>query len=266
MRYITISIFLLLNFSALAIESSSKRIESKDFDFVLFDHMKRKDVEDIIQSLEKNRQRILDDLKPESMPKAEIYIWDKQSSWKRDNQVLLANHPSSGGYIDPLNNRVKFIKHEPPNTIILSIFGLFKSSKQKTLDEFYAELANPSSVAVHEYTHLVVYHVDPSLDLPPWLWESLACYEAQTDFDLSKLAKDISDLKQPFSKLGKDQNIYFLGYDIVEYIVQTWNISVLNPLIKSSGNVQSVLGLEQSEFEDGFWEYLQLKHFSPRAK
>ncbi len=234
---------------------SNIKTESKSFDFFLYDGLYENDVKEIIQALEDNRQRIITDLKPELVPRAEIHIWDNRETWAKDNKLVLWFHPNAGGYVE--RNRVKFIILEETD---------ITEHKNAVFQEFHNMLLNPINVAIHEYSHLITANIDKkNFKIPDWLWESIACYEAKTFFDISRITTDLDKIIQPFSKLDGDIGIYMVGYSIIEYIIKNWGESSIHKLVKNHGDTKQVLGIDQTELEEGFWEYIRQQFFTPVA-
>lgn len=244
-------------FLAACQNSSNIKIESKSFDFYLYDDLQRNDVKEIIQALENNHQRIISDLRPASVPRAEFHIWDIWETWAKDNWLVLWKNPEAGGYVDEKRNRVKFIIMEETE---------ITDHKNAVFHEFHDMLANPINVAIHEYSHLITVNIDKkNFKIPRWLWESIACYEAKTFFDPSRFTTDLNKYKRPFSELEEDITLYILGYIIIEYIVKNWGESSIHMLVKNHGNTEQTFSIDQTKFEEGFWEHMRLQYFTPIA-
>ena len=67
------------------------------------------------------------------------------------------------------------------------------------------------------------------------------------------------------SELNTDYNlsnhkIYDVGYTILEYIIETWSMDHVISLIEENGNTSTVLGLSSSDFEEGWYQFVNEKY------
>ncbi len=136
---------------------------------------------------------------------------------------------------------------------------------------------NPTQTAVHEFTHCVQLNIlikqalasaknineelfnktfeeNFEKNYPRWFWEAISIYEAgEINFLEVKYAKHYNP---SLESLNKGNQIYRIGYTVVEYIVATWGIEKLPELITSYFDTQKVLAINRSEFEGGWKDYL----------
>jgi hypothetical protein len=129
----------------------------------------------------------------------------------------------------------------------------------------FSVVASPlqPSVPVHEFVHNVALHLNPDAFQTMWLWESTAVYEAE-DFvhpaTVPCLAGgDFPTIAQVSTRSG-DCNIYRVGYTIAELIVERWGFAELRALIRSDGNIESVLGLSTREFEAAWEQFVEQRY------
>ncbi len=132
----------------------------------------------------------------------------------------------------------------------------------------------PSRTAVHEFTHCVqlniliseaqknwinsdsvdfdkVFEEKFSKEYPQWFWEAVCDYEAGIVNGLS--VKYGMRKKLGLKDLSKGNQIYNVGYTIVEYIVQKWGREKLPDLISTYVDIPTVLNVSEAEFEKGWW-------------
>ena len=123
-------------------------------------------------------------------------------------------------------------------------------------------------VIVHEFTHVLVSELSlSSHDIPIWLNEGVAVYEAeQFSNDAETLIRDLikhdtiptlDDLDN--SNFGELHG-YQLSYTAVEYIVVECGYASLIALIKNPSDMQSILGMDMTQFETAWKNYLT-KHY-----
>ena len=113
--------------------------------------------------------------------------------------------------------------------------------------------------APHEFTHCVHLNIDYSPNNPKWLWEGVAQYEARWFFDPNELD---SIKKKDFPSLASlDQGMeYMLGFVVIEAIKDLWGFDTVIDLIKNKGDVQKVLNIRQSVFEEKIFERVYSKY------
>jgi hypothetical protein len=136
---------------------------------------------------------------------------------------------------------------------------------------------NPKQTAVHEFTHCVqlnilineaiqtLNHEDEesfnaafenkfSADYPQWLWEAISTYEAK---ELNTISVKYGMRGNPtLQELSSSNQVYNVGYTIIEYLVDKWGKNQLPELIRSYGDFKKVLGVSEADFEKGWHKYV----------
>jgi len=226
-----------------ALENSSKfrEVDSEHFKFVLFDNLSPEIIPDISQHLEENYARILDDLQVLNLPKVTIKIWGSKERFLEVQESSIGKrYPRSFGYVWWGEVRLRY------------------------------RGARTAQTTVHEFVHVVSQHINATVgNNPRLLWEAVAIYESRfPHFDPSKISymkggnySSLSDLNRDFNR---SREIYQVGHTLIEYIVQKWgNVSVIQ-LIKTNGNIESVLKISTDEFEKGWYQYIEQKYLNDK--
>ena len=66
--------------------------------------------------------------------------------------------------------------------------------------------------------------------------------------------------KPTLAYLNKSNQIYNVGYTIIEYIVEIWGKDKLPVLITSYVDIENVLKISESDFEKGWVDYVDEKY------
>jgi hypothetical protein len=140
---------------------------------------------------------------------------------------------------------------------------------------------DPLKTAVHEFTHCIqlnilikdaqkqwtdadqgdfdaVFEQKFIKEYPQWFWEALCDYEAGVVNPISVrygMSKNLT-----LQELNNSNQIYSVGYTIIEYIVEKWGSDKLPSLITSYVDIPSVLGISETEFEKGWVEFVDEKY------
>ena len=140
---------------------------------------------------------------------------------------------------------------------------------------------DPLKTALHEFTHCVQLNIliDKAKDkiitqdrltfekefdkkfkaeYPRWLWESISIFEAGEVNSLS--VKYAKSKNLTLEELNKSNQIYNIGYTIIEYMTQKWGKDSLPKIIASFGNIEKTLNVTQEEFEKGWIAFLEEKY------
>lgn len=123
--------------------------------------------------------------------------------------------------------------------------------------------AGAATQVVHEFAHCATLFVNPSLaNNPRWLWEAIALYEAGESVDPRGLPYLSTGPYPTLSVLSvmSDRRIYDVGYLLGEFVVSRWGLSGLRTLIRSSGNVESSLGLATRDFETDWISFVRARY------
>jgi hypothetical protein len=86
-------------------------------------------------------------------------------------------------------------------------------------------------------------------EYPQWFWEAICDYEAGIVNNISVkygMGKNLS-----LKDLNNSNQIYNVGYTIIEYIVDKWGKDKIPVLITSYVDINNVLRLSESDFEKG---------------
>ena len=230
------SFFLLLLF--ISCDNTSEPLipdtpETEQFNFVLYNGLTETDIAQVKTNLNNNRLRITNHLQLTNMPDVTIKIWGDYTSFLNDMEADIGTrYNGATGYIfGPTEVRMYFNN-------------------------------DAAQAAVHEFAHLVSMQINMSIsNNPRWFWEAIAIYEAQEFVDPSTLSYMVSGNYPTINQLNSDFNsnrtIYSVGYILSEYIITNWGIDQFIQLIRSNGNIQVTLGLSVSEFETGWYRYIE---------
>lgn len=197
-------------------------------------------IDDVAKQLEGNYDKIVEDLKPGKLPKIKVKIYPSVEEFHKAIKMFNAPEWAVGavwgydeiGFVSPLNPG----HHHGYDSIL--------------------------KTAVHEFTHCVVNNIMPGQYLPRWLWEGIALYEAG-QFSHPKGFKPFRPGNYPTLSRLNDRSsplIYQVGYTIIEYIVEVWDMKAVRELIATCGNIKQVLGISEEQFEEGWFLYVKTKY------
>lgn len=139
---------------------------------------------------------------------------------------------------------------------------------------------DPLKTALHEFTHCIQLNLlinqalnsgptdnrafneqferEFSESYPRWLWEAVSIYEAK---EVNRLSVKYAFRTKPgIQSLNNGNEIYLLGYTLVEYVVIKWGKEKLPALILSYGNTQKVLHVSAEEFENGWHQFVETSY------
>ena len=109
------------------------------------------------------------------------------------------------------------------------------------------------AVAIHEFTHNVTLHLNPSAgNNPVWLWESVAVYEAGqyvSPVNVPYLAARQFPTLAQLNERNGPYSVYDVGYTLGEFIIQRWGWTGMRALITAHGDTSQALGLSVADFE-----------------
>jgi len=207
------------------------------FKFEFYDGLDSTRAVHILNALQRNYERIVSDLKPGSMPLLVVKIWNDSENFQDVlEQVLGIRYPGATGYVNGA--------------------------------EGFSILLNPNSAeeAVHEFAHVVSLNINNRFaNNPRWLWEAVALYEARQFVNPNNITymkngnyPTLSELNTHYNQ--GNQKIYMVGYILLEYIVKRWGMESVIELIKTNGNIISVLGVNSTKFEEEWYNYLETKY------
>lgn len=215
----------------------------------------KSNAEEIAESLENNYDRIRNELKDPEHETIKVFVHGTQSDF---NEKTGLSNNANGTSRGPIEFHV-----------------LWTNWFNSILPD------NPKQTAVHEFTHCVQLNILIKQSLaenknlnedafnksfeknfeenyPQWFWEAISIYQAGEINDLE--VKYTKRKKPNLESLTKSNQIYRIGYTIVEYIVSTWGVEKLPELIRSYCDTEKVLNVNKTEFESGWINFLNKKY------
>ena len=200
-------------------------------------------IQAIARYVEANCERILIDLKPDSLSTISIYLYPVL---KDVHQAIdWFDAPNWVGGSATGINEIRMIS---PNSIDLDASISYNFML---------------TCIVHEFVHCVSMHVNQTIvNKPRWLWEAVALYESAHFVDpktLSYLKKgkppSIGDLNNI-----NDTRIYDVGYTIMAFIIGNWGIEAVRELIRSNGDLVNTLHMNDMEFLENWYNFIFKKY------
>lgn len=190
----------------------------------------------IASRLERSYHKILSDFKIKEIPITRVRIYADVKSFHQG-----INFPNAPDYL----LATAFGKDDFRMTSPHSVSG----GDSLTLINYVA----------HEFMHCVHLHIDYAPNNPRWLWEGVAMFEA--DWFVDPKGIDAIKNKQfpPLATLNNGME-YELGYVIIEAIKDIWGFDTVINLIKKRGDVQAVLKLSQTQFDEKIFDRIYLKY------
>jgi hypothetical protein len=210
----------------------------------------------VAEQLEENYQRIRTDLNDPEHDSIRVFIHATQSDFNQATGLLnsTANGTSRG-----------------PNVFHMRWTNWFNSILPD----------DPIKTAIHEFTHCVQLNIlikqalhelndqDKTQfdklfekkflkDYPQWFWEAICDYEAGIVNGIS--VRYGMDKNLTLESLNNSNQIYNVGYTLIEYIVDKWGRDKLAPLIVSYVDIEGVLKVSETEFEKGWIEFVNKKY------
>jgi hypothetical protein len=186
--------------------------------------------------LEKGYDRILRDFALTSIPVTTVRIYPTASSFHRG---------------------INF--HNAPPNILATAFG---KDDFRMISPGFVNSTDREELprhVIHEFTHCVHLNVSYSPNNPRWLWEGVAMYESGWFVD-PKTIDVIRNKQYPRFEALNNGLEYEMGYVIIEAIKELWGFDVVIALIKSKGDVNAVLNIDQQEFEKRVYQYVSERY------
>lgn len=232
-------------------QTSSQEVEyhNGQFRYIFGDELTREKASSVISHLEKNYSKVMSDLIVPELPRVTVRLWTNYES------LYSAQYERTGQRFEGSGGFVWWSTEGGPE--ILAVY-----------DERYEGMRQHTASLLHEFAHLVSMAINPSIsNNPRWLWESVALYEAgeyranlsRIDYITSRDFPTLAELDVGFNEANQARNIYQVGFEIAEYIVENWGREGLISLVETNGNMLSTFGVSTSEFESGWHAHLERK-------
>lgn len=214
------------------------------------------EAESITKSLEENYNRVRTELHDPEHDTIDVFVHPNQEEF---NSATGLNNSTANG-----TSRGPKAFHLMYNTWYNSFFPI-----------------EMEKVAVHEFTHCVQLNIliadaktkygiitDKEFNqrfekefaekYPKWFWEALCDYQAKI---VNKSSVNYAIKKGPTLKyLNTSNQIYNLGYTIIDYMVIAYGKEKLSDFIKSYGDFEKVLHISEKEFEQGWYKFVEAKY------
>jgi len=216
----------------------------------------KEEAQDIADNLEENYDRIRTDLNDPDHDTIRVFVYPTQADFNKGTGLLNSN--ANGTSRGP--KEFHFLWTNWFNSIFPN---------------------DPIKTAIHEFTHCVQLNIlikKAQVELangdkdqfdklfedkfvnkyPQWFWEAICDYEAGIVNSMSVkygMRKHLS-----LKDLNKSNQIYNVGYTIIEYIVEKWGKDKLPILITSYVDINAVLGVSESDFEKGWADFVDEKY------
>lgn len=221
-------------------EQDFETISSENF-VVYFVPRDKNAARDVLRVLEESHDRIVEDLKPDTTGIFTVRIY-----------------PNLGEFHKAIN------KPDAPSWVVGtaqgdSRFAIVSPRNPGPAHRYQGIL----QVAVHELTHCISLRLISGTGVNGrrmlWLFEGIALYQADQFRDPKAFPYMLSGDYPPFLELGNNE-IYNVGYTVVEYIVDRWGMDSVRHLLLTEGNVTSVLGVTEDEFYEGWYAFVKEKY------
>lgn len=188
----------------------------------------------ILKILEKNYDKIINDLKPSQLPIIKVRLYPTQKDFFQSIQEY-----NRKDWVVGITWGKDEIRMLSPNN--------------KETSHSYNEIVK---TAIHEFTHIVCIHLNSYASQQRWLWEGIALYEAGQTRNLEKLRINNNNLPSLFELNTNIDYLYNLSYSLIEYIVNNWGMEKVRELIVENGDIEKVLHISKEEFERDWHNYL----------
>jgi hypothetical protein len=234
-----------------------QQTEIKTDHFVIsYQGIYQEEARDIAENLEGNYHRIRTDLGDPDHDIIRVFVHSTQDDFNKETG--LPNSTANGTSRGP--NEFHFIWTNWFNSILPD---------------------DPIKTAIHEFTHCVqlniliedaqnkwtiadnedfdkVFEEKFIREYPQWFWEALCDYEAGMVNKISvkyAMKKNLS-----LKELNTSNQVYNVGYTIIDYIASNWGKDKLTTLITSYVDIEKELGVSESDFEKGWATFVNEKY------
>ena len=234
-----------------------KLTEIKTDHFVItYQGIYKEEAQDVADNLEEHYDRIRVDLMDTDHEIIQVFIHPTQTEFNKGTG--LSNSTANGMSIGPdkfhvlwtnwfngilPDDPVKTALHEFTHCVQLNI--LIKKAKEELSLGGHADFDKAfEQKFINEY--------------PQWFWEAICDYEAGI---VNEISVRYGMSKNPtLEYLNNSNQIYNVGYTIIEYIVEKWGKDRIPDLITSYVDIENVLKVSESDFEKGWLDYVSEKY------
>ena len=240
---------------ALGVVDALTEIKSEHF-IITYHGIYKDEAEEVAMVLEANYERIRTNLKDPEHDIINVFIHPTQEDFNRGTGLI--NSSANGTSRGPLefhflwtnwynsifpDNPVKTAIHEFTHCVQLNI--LIKGAME-TMGDYEEENFN------REFERIFMEKY------PQWFWEAVCIYEAE---EVNRLSVYYGMWNKPsLSSLDPSNQIYNVGYTIIEYIVEKYGKDKIPVLITSYMDIEGVLGVSAEEFEKGWHKFVEEKY------
>lgn len=237
----------------ISVEEKLTQLQEKHF-LITYQGIYEEEARKIADGLEASYDRIRTDLRDPDHEPIRVFIYPTQAAFNKGTGLLnsTANGTSRG-----------------PNEFHLVWTNWYNSILPD----------DPIKTAIHEFTHCVQLNIlikqaqseltsevdfDKAFEekflneYPQWFWEAICDYEAGIVNGISVkygMSKGLT-----IKELNKSNQIYNVGYSIVEFIVHRWGREKLAELVVSYVDIEKVLNIREAEFEKAWIEFVSEKY------
>ena len=200
-----------------------------------------KNIREIADSLETNYERIVADLGCHEAVNVQVHFYPDTPSYRNGVRRWNPNLPSWSSGSTLGDSAIHMISPNAPN------------------QNYHEVISN----VIHEFAHCVSRHVNRKIvNNPRWFWETVAIYESRQRFKPKTLPYLVNQKPPSPQDLNSftDTTIYYVGYLIGEYLVETNGKSVLNTLIKNNGNIKQTLNMDDETFTRQWFAFVKRKY------
>jgi len=242
-------------FRSISVEDKLTQLRTDHF-VISYLGIYKEEAQDVADNLEENYDRIRINLNDPDHDTIRVFVHPTQTDFNNGAGLLnsYANGTSRGpkefhilwtnwfNSIFP-NDPVKTAIHEFTHCVQLNILikkeqGELANGDKEQFDKLFEEKF------IKEY--------------PQWFWEAICDYEAGIVNSMS--VKYGMRKKLTLKDLNNSNQIYNVGYTIIEYIVEKWGKDKLPILITSYVDIKTVLGVSESDFEKGWVTFVDEKY------
>jgi hypothetical protein len=191
----------------------------------------------VADHLEGDYDRVLGELRVTAHPVTTVRIWQNDTTYFNELTRYFGVRYGAAGYITG------------PSEVRLLATG------------------NLNVNAVHEFIHAVSLTLNPRFgNNPRWLWETVALRWNNEFVDPRGLDYIVRGNFPTLDQLNADPNagtqIYQLGYVLGEFILTQYGRTTLIRLIETNGDLRTLLGISNAEFEAAWQSYVRQRYLS----